>query len=188
MPSPFEQNVPSTTWTTNAEGERVQVVAGASTELSANEEIQKVTQNIYDTLYDKKFAESSAKLFEKGQKLDQKDKAAMDKFGAEILTAMKPIIENVDQGKISDEKFSEALGTWALASMLVNGTMTAEIPLSAIEVVDGKGTFAMDEMKTTFDGEVIDIPKTGEKIEFVKVDGHWKATAESLFNPVKPKT
>lgn len=185
MPSPFEQNVPSTTWTTNAEGERVQVAAGASTELSANEEIQKVTQDTYDLIFSKKYSESMSALYIKSKKIDEKDKKAMAAFDKEANSVMEPLFNKIDQGKVSDKDFIIGLSTESMTGTLTKDSVVIKVPLSGVEIVNGKGTFKLDSLKLYLNDEEIPIPPEDKQIEFVKVDGEWKMTAESFINPVK---
>lgn len=199
MPSPFEQDIPSTQWTTDKDGNRVKVSNSESNELSTPQQIQATVQDYYKATFSK---EMSKRLQGFSQEMQAKQAAAgvtKSKPTAEDLKKMRDILEPVtkylDQGEMSDQDFLSTIG----ALVFVSGMMTAggddvdvEVPLSAIRVKGDTATVDMTEMKASINGKEAPAQQTGGNegkfVNLVLKDGKWLIDAKKLSEQMGVKT
>lgn len=198
MPSPFEQDVPSTQWTTDKDGNRVKVSSSESKELSTPQQIQATVQDYYKATFSKEMSKRLQVFSEDVQAKQAAAGVTKSKPTAEDLKKMRDILEPVTkylyQGEMSDQDFLSTIGALVFVSgmMTTGGDVKVEVPLSAIRVKGDTATVNMSEMKATVNGKEAPGQQAGgneEKfVNLVLKDGQWLIDAKKLSEQMGVRT
>lgn len=185
MPSPFEQDIPSTQWTTDKDGNRVKVSSSESKELSTPQQIQATAADYYKSLYSKKTAAQLKAFNEKAAPVNPSDEKAKEKLLAEFKGDFYPV-QYFYQGDMNDNDFmTMVVGTAFVVTMLGGSSdVKIEVPLSAIRVTADTATVESTEIDTWVNGKKSEKSVPGEdgatKLDMVYRDGKWLIDAKKM--------
>lgn len=203
MPSPFAQDVPSTSWTEDEKGNKIKITnpgkgsssdgtSGTESSASDADQIKSTMDSYYTAIASEEVVASMKNSMESSQSVKlsddpaerQKQEAAMAK---EALAYLKPVSDTMDTTGLTEVE----VATVSMASVFVGGmgssAVEIKIPDEIIIVSGDTASIDMSKADIYFEGEKTTsvAAKDGKSItHFVKKDGKWlingKKLAESM--------
>jgi len=193
MPSPFTQDVPSTSWQVDEKGNRIKVTnpgGGVTAEdLAADKkDVKETLDNYYASLTDKEVVAALKKTMESGQNMKfstnpEERKKQEEDLAKQALPAVEPVLANVDTTGLTDiESATLVMSSVLLGGMGLSQTET-KVPDDIVIIAGDTATIDLSKADVYFQGEKTETvaAEDGKSIvHFVKKDGEWKLNGKKL--------
>lgn len=197
IPAPFEQDVPQTSWSTDADGNKVKVITGASEAKSTPFQVAEAGADFYNSFLSKKGQKKLAPindlmqspLAEKAAKSKEAEKELDKKLKEEIETASE-IFDRIDYSDMKDKEKGELYGNILVGALVGGGNLVLKVPVQAVNVQKDKATIDMEKVLwETPKGKKIDVAnayneedkkKGKNKIHLVRIEGTWKIVGKKF--------
>lgn len=186
IPSPFEQNVPATTYTVDENGNKVKVKHNASTEKTEKEVAGEAITAFYNEIYSGNVMAELEKIGESEQEpadfeaMTDEEKSnytltLMEKHNVKLLSLI-----HISDDKSKEDQFNQVMMGVSFASMLTGGEVDISVEVDPHDVIiKGTDTAAINPTNITMTANGESGPMGGgvdldaPSVIFTKIDGKW---------------
>lgn len=193
MPSPFEQDIPSTSWQVDEKGNRIKVTnpgGGVTAEDVAVDKkaVKDTLENYYASLTDEEVVAALKKTMESGQSMKLSEdpaerKKQEEELAKQALPSVEPVLANIDTTGLTDIESA----TLAMSSVFVGGMGLSQtetkVPDDIVIISGETATIDLSKAEVYFQGEKTETVAAADGksiVHFVKKDGEWKLNGKKL--------